>query len=340
MRDISSINKEMPAGSTWGVQHATPEDSDLTLVVLGEQEGNVTPNLAEGSIFTITAKGNLTIKKPTNWPAGASEATLVITENAEGAKTITLEGVTWLGGELVPNTAANAINAIQLVSWDSGTHWYAWGALEGKQGAIGPTGPEAVGTGRLLRPKKTVVFKTPGEGTTEQRETLAESLSRRHVNSSLLLTSGTPLCVAIETPAKTLFRGLAFYVATTEGTPANRTHLWVALLNSKLEVLRRSLDYTSSAFTSFGSGGTPKGLKFTETYESGEATEVLYGVVCEVMSSTNPLTVGVLNATSALNEFEPRIAFLGEVGRTEPASLTATVIPSANTQSVAYMALI
>ena len=169
---------------------------------------------------------------------------------------------------------------------------------------------------------------------------LAESRPRLHVNTTLLLSSGIPIGVSIEAPAKTVIRGLAWATEAEEGTAANRTHLWVALLNSKLEVVARSADFTSNTNTQLTGGVTPHGLPFEASYETGASPEMLYGVLCEVMSSTNPITIAVSNTTrTGLAERAPRLTFLGETGRTTPASLASTVVPSAGTANQAYMAL-
>jgi hypothetical protein len=93
-----------------------------SLKALGEVEGNVTPNLAEGRVFTLTAKGATTIQKPTGWPAGVTYAELLIEPNGH---TVTLEGVAWQGHPI--SFAPHAVNAVQIVSYNGGTTWQAVG---------------------------------------------------------------------------------------------------------------------------------------------------------------------------------------------------------------------
>ena len=106
----------------------------------GEAEGEQTPNLAEGRVHTYLAKGAFALEKPSNWPAGTTYVSVEVVQNSAGAHKITTPGLTWIGGpEPKWNEAANAVNVIQLVSFDGGVHWFGEAA---PQGAEGPTGPE------------------------------------------------------------------------------------------------------------------------------------------------------------------------------------------------------
>jgi hypothetical protein len=309
-----------------------------------EVEGNLEPAIPTGrrlAGFLYTIKGATVLKPPTGAAAGYNEVSVLIVENAAGKHTFSTSGINWIGAEPVWNTAATAVNIVRLFTINGGTTWYGEGVSTGPTGATGATGPEAVGTNRLLLPTDVVTYKTPEEEAHEARAALAESISRIRANSSLLLTSGTPLVVAIEIPAKTICTGLGFMVETTEGTAADRTHLWVALLNASFEPLRKSADYTSSTHTPLASNAFIHALKFTEPYETGSKPELLYGVLCEVMSSTNPITIKTANTTSSsMAEQPPRTCFLGETGRTTPASLASPMVPSATTAQMAYMAIV
>lgn len=110
-----------------------PSVVSSSLKALGEVEGNVTPNLAEGRVFTMTAKGAVTIQKPTNWPTGATYAELVITQKEPGGHAVTLEGVKWLGNPLTVSTVSNEETSIQLVSYNGGATWFAIGHDEAIQ---------------------------------------------------------------------------------------------------------------------------------------------------------------------------------------------------------------
>ena len=87
--------------------------------VTGDQSSNI--NLANGSIFTMTATGNLTISSVTGATAGSS-ATLIITQDGTGGKTLT-STMKFAGGSKTLSTAAGAIDIISL--FYDGTTYYA-----------------------------------------------------------------------------------------------------------------------------------------------------------------------------------------------------------------------
>lgn len=106
---------------------------------LGEVEGPVTPNLAEGNIFELTIKGATTLEKPANWPAGYSEQLVILKQGNEGHAVIFGAGVTLVGASI--NVEPNALSVVNLISQDGGATVYAINAIEGKEGPRGLTGP-------------------------------------------------------------------------------------------------------------------------------------------------------------------------------------------------------
>jgi hypothetical protein len=315
----------------------------------GEVEGTIEPAMPTSkrlAAFAYKIKGATLVKPPTGVPSGFSEALIRVEQNAAGGHALSTSGITWNGGEPVWKTTANAVNIISIFTTNGGSSWEAVGPEEGKKGEKGAEGKEgtAIGLGLLLKLTKAKVYKNTTETATEEKPVLAESQSRNSVTTTFALASGTPVFSAIEVPAKTLISALGFYVATLEETPANRTHLWVALLNSKLELVLKSLDYTSSANTPLFAAAPPRALKFTATHESGSEAEVYYGLLCEVMSSTKPIVVGATSAVQGLSSSaegrEPYLSGLGETGRTTPESLAATVVPSGGASARPYMVLL
>lgn len=301
-----------------------------SLKELGEVEGSVKPSLAEGNVFLLTAKGGVTIEPPTgSVPRPEYSVVLVLAENSVGGHTFTFSGFTLLGEEPKPVTTANAVNRVELWTDNGGATWYYVGLQAGKEGPAGPTGatgPEGPGgfvPSALLLPSEFPTWKGVAESV-EKRQVIAESFQRTYANTTLLLTSGTPIIVAIPVKAKEVIRGVGFAVQTAEGTPANRTHLWIAVLSAKGEKVAESADYTSSASNGFANG-EKKAIRFTASYEA-KANEVLYAVLCEVMSSTNPITVdGFNSAETILAEEVPILNAVGPGGLTTPASLTSPV---------------
>jgi hypothetical protein len=108
---------------------------------LGEVEGAITPNLTEGNIFELTVKGDTTLEKPTNWPAGYSEQLAIVKQNGAGAHKVTFgAGLTLVGGPV--NTEPNAVSVFNLISQDGGATVYAVNAVQGQEGVRGEQGVE------------------------------------------------------------------------------------------------------------------------------------------------------------------------------------------------------
>lgn len=315
-----------------------------TTAELAEVEGAIKPAMPTGARladFAYTIKGTTTIEPPTGPPTGYSEALIEVSQNSEGGHKLSTSGINWVGGEPVWNEAANAINLISIFTTNGGATWRGVGPLTGATGATGATGPEAVGSKRLQRPASVNMVLKPS-GTEEGRLVLAESFSRLTIQQNYQLVSGTPVVAAVEVPAKTKYKGVGFFVWKLEGTPANRTHLWVAVLNSAREKLHFSEDFTESAHTSFTENGI-KAISLGAEYESGSSAELLYLVLCEVMSSTEPIQVAAAANTgrgAALAGAEPWLAFLGPTGQTTGAGLEATVGKSATTEKTPYLVLV
>jgi hypothetical protein len=94
-----------------------------TEVALGNVTGDISSNidLNLGSVFTMTATGNITINSLANVSNGVS-ATLIITQDATGSRLLT-SNLLYAGNVRTLSTAANAIDIISVVS--SGNVFYA-----------------------------------------------------------------------------------------------------------------------------------------------------------------------------------------------------------------------
>jgi hypothetical protein len=189
------------------------------------------------------------------------------------------------------------------------------------ESGTGPTGPEGFFPAKLKLPSEVLTYLGPGATTSEKRKALAESELRAIMNASLILTSGTAIFAAIPTPAKTVCKGLGLWVVEKEATPANRTHFWVALLNAAGEVVAVSEDFTSSTNTPIFATAFV-GLTFSATYET-PAEELLRGVVCTTMSSTNPFSV-VVREGNAVENAVPDLCGTAGAGLSTPAALKST----------------
>jgi hypothetical protein len=110
----------------------------------GEVEGAITPSLAEDRdcTYMATQKGNVTVEKPSRWPIGEAEITLVLTQNGAGGHAITIgAGILPSNGQApVFTTAANEANIFTLWSPNSGANVYLFVGPEGQKGTTGATG--------------------------------------------------------------------------------------------------------------------------------------------------------------------------------------------------------
>lgn len=334
----SSVETDTTAAAKWAPAAVAPK-----LVEAGEVEGNYTPNLANGNVFEITAKANVTVKLPTNTPATVTYAELILAQNSSGGHTFNLEAFALLGEEPILNKAANAVNIVDVFTLNGGASWYLVGlqaakeGAKGTTGATGPEGPEGVVPRALNIPSKVKIFKGTSSAETEERAGAAESMERFYAGNSLLLTTGTPVAARIIVPAKKVLHGLAFYTSAVEETAANRTHLWVALLNEKLEMVAHSLDYTSAEKAPMVATKL-RGFLFTATYETAKL-EALYGVVCEVMSSSKPISIGTKEG-SALDEEPPIIGGTLNTGQTTPEGLPSPATLTAVLQAPYMVAVV
>jgi hypothetical protein len=308
------------------------------LVEAGEVEGSYEPNCANGNVFLVIAKAAVTVKLPINVPSTVYYVEVLLAENATGGHALSTEGYALLGEAPKLNTAANAVNALQMLTVNGGASWYLVGLQAGKEGEKGTTGEKGTeGTegfvpSRMQLPTAIKTYKEPSSSEIETRAVLAESSPRAGFGGqTVTLTSGTPVFVAIPVKAGQVIAGLAFAVSAAEGTPAERQHLWIALLNSKFEKLKVSADYTSNVNTSL-TAGSIRALKFASSYEVPESG-VLYGMVCEVMKATNPITLVQRESNSFVMAAAPMICGKGPAGQTTPEALPEKVTTTESGQA-------
>jgi len=111
---------------------ATTSPADFTLkafqetvVALGNQSGDISSslNVDNGTIYSVTATGGITINSLGNAVAGTS-FTLIITQDGSGSRTLTAgSNIKWAGGQKTLSTAANAIDVISF--FYDGTTYFA-----------------------------------------------------------------------------------------------------------------------------------------------------------------------------------------------------------------------
>ncbi len=96
-----------------------------TVVALGNQSGDISSslNVDNGTIYSVTATGGITINSLGNAVAGTS-FTLIITQDGSGSHTLTAgSDIKWAGGQKTLSTAGNAIDVISF--FYDGTTYFA-----------------------------------------------------------------------------------------------------------------------------------------------------------------------------------------------------------------------
>lgn len=94
---------------------------------IGSASGSINLDYNNGNFQTVTLTGNLSIT-PTNWPAGTADSmTLVCTQDGSGNRTLSFATGTVKvpgGGGIILSTAPNAVDFLEIVSYDGGTTLY------------------------------------------------------------------------------------------------------------------------------------------------------------------------------------------------------------------------
>ena len=96
-----------------------------TVVALGNQSGDISSslNVDNGTIYSVTATGGITINSLANAVAGTS-FTLIVTQDSSGNHTLTAgSDIKWAGGQKTLSTAGDAIDVISF--FYDGTRYYA-----------------------------------------------------------------------------------------------------------------------------------------------------------------------------------------------------------------------
>jgi hypothetical protein len=300
----------------------------------GEVEGEISPSLTEGTTYvenhTYVAKGAVTLVPPTGARPETSVVLAKVTQNAAGGHAIAVSNAfTVLNGPLpATNTGPNEQNTYVLLTMDGGAHW---AILCSPRGEKGETGSEGFNPLVLLRLSAVKTYTTPEAGTNEERAEVANNDAaspRAAAITALAVPSGTPVLAAIPTSPKTKINAVVFAVDALETEPTKRTHLWVAVLNAKYELLGHSADFTSATNVPL-KANTPCALKLESQIESGSAPELLYAVLCEVVTSGTCISLYSREIQNNLQIQSPRTAALGNTGQTIPSSLPSPVTPAA-----------
>jgi hypothetical protein len=92
------------------------------VIALGTTSGAVSLDVSQGSTWTITLNGTLTLSTATFLSAFAgTSATLIVTQDATGSRPLSTSGIKWAGGNNTLSVPANAIDVINF--YYDGTNW-------------------------------------------------------------------------------------------------------------------------------------------------------------------------------------------------------------------------
>lgn len=108
------------AGNVVALTNAQLTKFNEVVYSLGSSAGNISPDLSNGSIQTITLIGNMTFNDLTNVTAGSS-LTLVVTQDGTGGRTMS-STMKFAGNARTLSTAANATDIIS-VFYDGSTYY-------------------------------------------------------------------------------------------------------------------------------------------------------------------------------------------------------------------------
>jgi len=284
-----------------------------------EGSGTRKPNLSEGNVFPVKMTGALAIEAPEGTPPSTRYGVLLeLKQDATGKRAVTFPGMEPLGLAPVIGEAANELTLVELFTNNAGASWFVIGMV---QGGVGPEGFVA---SKYELPSAMPVFKETGAATTENRAILFQSVARDLAISNLTLTSAQTVGALITVPPNKVFTGPSVGIATAEGTPANRTHLWFALLDLTGKVLAVTGDYISSTNTPMESGKA-RGVKWTAPIAESTEVKQYIVLVANVVSSGAALTLLAVNGGAALMNLAPKPCVLGPAAVTVPPTVGETL---------------
>jgi hypothetical protein len=152
----------------------------------------------------------------------------------------------------------------------------------------------------LFLPDLIPTYKNNAEVATENLPAIAESVPGWIGTTTHALTSGTPSGAAVLVPAGKEIKAIGFFVSALEATPANRTHLWGAVLDATTKLpLGKTADYTSSVNTPLEAAEF-RALKLTAPIAASATRRLVHVILCDVVSSGTPLTITKREATSGV----------------------------------------
>lgn len=160
----------------------------------------------------------------------------------------------------------------------------------------------------LWLPESIPTYKNAASNEKENRPALGESFDRSAATGTLALVTGDLYLAGIKMRGNIELSGVGFAVEAAEGTPADRTHLYIVIVNASGEVVAVSEDFTSATDTPLASE-TLAGLLAIAPYKTPEEGRYYAGVL-NATSAGNPLTLRGLSGKGYLSHATPPVSAL------------------------------
>lgn len=275
------------------------------VVALGNVTGSVLCDLSQGTAFTMTATGAITVSF-TNWPAAPAytEPVLYVTQDSAGGHAITVTGCDWLPNGTPPtfDTAASHLNIIPLASPDQGVHLY------GQAGGVVSQSPivlRGLGIGVSANNVTTATVTVPASG----------HLKGSHLAIAVFQGYGTAPGVSITGVADSRDPTNNIYtVDATEYYPTGNTSR-VDLIHCNLKTALQAGDAITFTFSGTISTGYISSAEFINT----ATTEVLDGT--SAVAEGGPSTTYTIGPTGNLTGGELVIGCVSRVATTNNFSI-------------------
>lgn len=175
-----------------------------------------------------------------------------------------------------------------------------------------------VGATQATDAEVTAALDTIPEAAWRPTGAIAETISRRCTLNVAVsaLTSGTLYLTAVSILTGKVITSISVMSGSTAlGSGSNQ---WFCLVDSSLNVLRKTSDDTNTAWTA----NTVKTLNLSSTFTTTYTGLHYVGIL--IVASTMPTFAGAQDTSSLINGVAPLVAGSSTAGLTDPASLGAT----------------
>ncbi len=170
------------------------------------------------------------------------------------------------------------------------------------------------------------VYKNNAESANEEKAGKTQTAERDQQSLEYLLTSGTPVIGLEKIPPYMVVNFIAVYVYAVESIPADREHLFMALLNEEGKQLGITADYTSATNTPM-TAINMRGLYLTTPWQNGPNWINVRPLICETVSGGTCISIAGREGKSVM-QVPPTLGATGNTGQKAPGELPSTVTVS------------